>query len=105
MTAATSSAFDSIIHRHGDLIATLLANGDRASLGEVPPEEFIDKVDSAVHFLGMSPFWSDDREAMSTAHAYLCDAYQLADDDPAKAVLIEKASDHLDDLDAEDYLC
>ncbi|MEU6674825.1 hypothetical protein [Streptomyces sp. NPDC046925] len=105
MTTTTSSAFESIISRHGDLIATLVAGGDQTSLGEVSAEEFIDKVDSAVHFLGLTPFWSDDREAMSTAHAYLSDAFQLTDGDPAKSVLIDKASDHLDYLDADDFIC
>ncbi|MGW0736336.1 hypothetical protein [Streptomyces sp. NPDC002851] len=102
MTATTSTTFEQLIHRHTDLLATMLDKGD---LGEMTAAEFIDHVDSAVHLLAQSGIWASDREEMEAAHLYLSNAYQLADDDPAKTVLLGKADGYLNGFDETDWIC
>lgn len=96
-----AATFEYVIKRHRSLLATVLGEKIEKT---ATAEEFVDHVDSAVHFLSLSPFWHDEHEAMQAAHTYLGDAFPLANDDPAKAILIGKASEYLDGLDEEDFL-
>lgn len=105
MLTATTATFQQTIDHHKGLIAAILSEEglDASDLADVTPEQFVEYVSDATHVLAQSPLWSSDHEAMESARVYLADASQLADDDPAKAALLGKASSHLDSIDETDF--
>lgn len=105
MPTLTITSFQQVIDRHKSLIAAILSEGglDEGDLDDVKPEQFVEHIGDAAHVLDQSPLWSSDRETMESARVYLADASQLADDDPAKAVLLGKASNHLASIDETDF--
>lgn len=102
MPATTTTTFEYVIRRHRRLLAVML---DKKIKKTVTPEKFVDHVDSAVVFLSQSVTWNSERESMEAVRTYLSDAFPLADDDPAKAVLIGKADEYLSGMDETDFLC
>lgn len=105
MLTATTTTFQQTIDRHKGLIAAILSEEglDESDLIDITPEQFVEYVGDATHVLAQSPLWSSDHETMEAAHAQLADALQLADSDPAKAVLLDTASRRLDSIDATDF--
>jgi hypothetical protein len=103
MQTLTITSFQQVIDRHKSLIAAILREGGLDDLDAVSPERFVEHVSDSAHVLDQSSLWVSDHEAMESARVYLADASQLADGDPAKAVLLGKASSHLDSIDETDF--
>lgn len=105
MPTLTITSFQQVIDRHKSLIAAILSEEglDESDLADVTPEKFVEHVSDSAHVLDQSSLWVSDHEAMESARVYLADASQLADGDPAKAVLLGKASGHLDSIDETDF--
>ncbi|MEU8829366.1 hypothetical protein [Streptomyces sp900116325] len=105
MQTLTITSFQQVIDRHKSLIGAILSEEglDESDLAEVTPEQFVEYVSDATHVLAQSPLWSSDHETMEAAHVHLTDALGRSDSDPAKAVLLDTASRHLDGIDTTDF--
>ncbi|MCD9196048.1 hypothetical protein [Streptomyces albireticuli] len=90
-----------IIAEHGRTIASITGQPVATDLAS-----FVEQVQDAVQImdLGLAGHFRDDAESLGSAATYLVDAVGFDDDAPARAFLLGRASQHLADIDAADYL-
>jgi hypothetical protein len=104
--AAPGTTFADVIAKHKDIVATIIGDGEPTDLGELTPASFTDHVETVQIRLSMSPSWDSERVAAEDAHTFLTEALAHDESDPARPILLEKASGRLAELgDESDYLC
>ncbi|MGY5127326.1 hypothetical protein [Streptomyces nigrescens] len=100
-TKTRPMTFDRLISNHAQTIANLTEQPTTTD-----PGVFVEQVQTAADILstGMNSTSHDDADTLTYAATYLADALPLDDSDTERAVLLRRANDHLNNIDATDYL-